>query len=402
MNKNKSIISKFGFIFAFSLPFGNAQMNIISDNGRPEILPQMMTGGESYKGVIDIGNKQYIKHTVESFASDLPIGLALPSIVPSNWIVDISDELKIYNVSWDKKGNWDDIIVEISKSHNLVVSFDWNKYELSIKPNDAEMLFFDNSDVHVADISLEVDATKGITKSPKDIVAKEFDDNIEVSKVKIDSNIVVTETDQDIADSLIACKGHDCSMQKVDIEKLVLDTDWEDKIQNTNVSEPITDIDYDAKDIEVEIARLEMEREQEILKNAKERDAKLRMDYDKATILHGDGSFEDFVNNGGILDSLDLDSEYVFVFKVGKLFDTINDWSGIAGFHVVNDIKNKHHIDYPIGQEIRIKGKYKDVVTLLLNKYKNAKIPVNHMYYSGGGANTLHIFESKFKSSYVK
>ncbi|ELP5898550.1 hypothetical protein QTV49_000424 [Vibrio vulnificus] len=380
-----------------------AHLNIITDSGRTEELKQVSVGGEVYKQVVDIGEKKFINHPVDSFASDLPIGLALPSIVPNDWEVDISDELSGYSVSWDKTGNWDDVIVEISKRHNLVVVFNWNRNIIQMKSNDAEMLELDYDDLPLS---------------------KEQKSNTEVKNVEgkyeFATKPIVHEQDKSVTDSLVVCTSHadgGCSDRKVDIEKLVLDTDWlilgegslNKSVQQSSVDELFAQTIDRANNLSVEtssskpedVANIEKERELADLTLAIERDKKLRSEYKSSYVLHGDGSYEDFVNGGGSISEVDPDKEYVYVFKRGKLFDSINKWAELNGFYVENEIFDNQRVDYPNNQEIRIKGKFKDVTTLLLNKYKKAEVPVNHKYYTGGGANTLHIFESKFESMYV-
>ncbi|MBU2896064.1 hypothetical protein [Vibrio hepatarius] len=380
-----------------------AHLNIITDNGRPEELKQVSVDGEVYKQVVDIGEKKYINHPVDSFASDLPIGLALPSIVPSDWEVDISDKLSEYSVSWDKTGNWDDVIVEVSKGHNLVVVFDWNRNIIQMKSNDAEMLELDFDDL-------------SITKAQESGKAEKNSEG----KYEFATKPIVHEEDKSVTDSLVVCTSQadgGCSDRKVDIEKLVLDTDWLDSVegslnkvveQSSKNESLVQAIDNDnSPTVEAnsskpeDVANIEKERELADLKLAMERDKKLRAEYKSSYVLHGEGSYEDFVNGGGSIEEADPDKEYVYVFKRGKLFDSINKWAELNGFYVENEIFDKQRVDYPNNQEIRIKGKFKDVTTLLLNKYKKAEVPVNHKYYAGGGANTLHIFESKFESMYV-
>ncbi|MCM0149239.1 hypothetical protein [Photobacterium galatheae] len=385
-----------------------AHLNIISDSGRPEELKQVVLDGEVYKRVVDIGDKKFIHHPVDSFASDLPIGLALPSIVPSDWVIDISDELSEFSVSWDKTGNWDDVIVEISKRHNLVVVFDWNRNVIQMKLNDAEMLDLNLDQLDVAE-----------SPSAEVPVARK---NAE-GKYEFSMKPVVHEEDKSVTDSLVVCAEatmDGCTTQKIDIEKLALDTQWlesESKAFEGNEEIDKTKVDKVAsptgKEVESassdlsgtnqpeDIAQIEKEREMADLKLAIERDKKLRAEYQSSYILHGDGSYEDFVNGGGFVEEADPDTEYVYVFKRGKLFDTIKKWAEFNDFYVENEIFENKRIDYPNSQEIRIKGKFKDVTTLLLNKYRKAEVPVNHKYYTGGGANTLYIFESKYESMYV-
>lgn len=402
--KSNTLSKAIAIIFSGVPVAALAHLNIITDSGRTEELKQVTAGGEVYKQVVDIGEKKYINHPVDSFASDLPIGLALPSIVPSDWEVEISDELSEYSVSWDKTGNWDDVIVEISKRHNLVVVFDWNRSIIQMKSNDAEMLDLNFND-------LELDSTQVSGNAEKS----------DEGKYEFATKPIVHEEDMSVTDSLVVCAEQttsNCSNRKVDIEKLVLDTEWLDLETGTDVvdnekvaidknnfqgSKP-DDRLFNDKIISSkpeDVASIEKERELADLKLAMERDKKLRAEYKSSYILHGDGSYEDFVNGGGYVEVADPNKEYVYVFKRGKLFDSVNKWSELNGFYVENEIFDNQRVDYPNNQEIRIKGKYKDVTTLLLNKYKRAEVPINHKYYAGGGANTLHIFESKFESMYV-
>ncbi|MCY9866133.1 hypothetical protein OTK49_26710 [Vibrio coralliirubri] len=379
-----------------------ASLTIVTDSGRAEELKQVVSSDDVYKQVVDIGQKKFINHPVESFASDLPLGVVLPSIIPSDWTVDISDELSEFPVTWEKTGNWDDVIVEISKRHNLVVMFDWNRNALEMKVNDAEMLKLDSSKLTIA-------KTESINNGSDTAIAQIPQDPLFITTP------VVADEDMSVADSVTFCSESsqgECSSQKVDIEKLVLDTDWLDDgeaIEHIDAeldAAYLVDSEIDSDSIEDsakldEIARLETEQELSDLETAMERDHQLRAAYNSSYILHGDGSYEDFVNSGGQIDDADPDTEYVYVFKRGKLFDTITKWSELNGYYVENDIFAAKKIDYPNSQDIKIKGKYRDVVTLLLNKYRNAEAPVNHKYYIGGGSYTLHIFESKYESLYL-
>ena len=385
-----------------------ATLTIVTDSGRTEELKQVVSSDEVYKQVVDIGEKKFINHPVESFASDLPLGVVLPSIIPSDWTADISDELSEFPVTWEKTGNWDDVIVEISKRHDLVVMFDWNRNALEMRINDAEMLNLDTAEFKVTETKndpTEVSSTEKVVHEPTFVTTP-----------------VVADEDMTVTDSVTFCSESndgECSSQKVDIEKLVLDTDWiEHDSQEVSTSEVMDNADTTSSDEAVndpmmaldpeedgekldQIARMETEQELSDLQKAMERDRELRAAYRSSYILHGDGSYEDFVNNGGLIENADPDTEYVYVFKRGKLFDTINKWSELNGYYVENDIFTGKKIDYPNSQDIKIKGKYRDVVTLLLNKYRHAEAPVNHKYYVGGGSHTLHIFESKYESLYL-
>ena len=206
-----------------------ASLVIVTDSGRDEVIPQTIINEEMYKQVVNIGNKKFVNHPVDSFATDLPLGVVLPTILPLGWVSDISDDLSLFPVTWSKTGNWDDVLVEISKQHDLVVMFDWNRNIVKIKENDAELL-------KIKDVSIvSFDVTEN------DITDKTIEPVFE-------TNTVVAEKDKEITDSLVVCtenEGAACSSLKVDIEKLVLDTEWldnpslskENKIDSNLISE---------------------------------------------------------------------------------------------------------------------------------------------------------------------
>lgn len=395
MCTTKKLINKSLALIVTGVPMAAfAHLNIISAEGRTEVLKPLSVDDGVYKQVVDVGNKKFINHPVKSFANDLPLGLALPSIIPSGWVIDITDKLSEFPVSWEKTGNWDDVIVEISKRHDLVVAFDWDRHILKIKINDAEMLeFIDNP----------VEAKQIISNSGQTSPCES----------KIDQSNSLSGDVQTVTDSLVNCgeaNSLGCSSPKVDIEKLVLDTEWladegNDEIDSNSslVGEELLPEEA-LNEHEVnpsEISALEEQEQLDSLEDAIKRDKKMKADYRSSVILHGDGSYEDFVNGGGKVEHADPDTQYVYVFKRGKLFDTVNKWAELNGFYVENEIFDQKRVDYPNSQDIKIKGTFKDVTTLLLNKYRKAEVPVNHKYFVGGGSSTLHIFESKYESLYV-
>ena len=395
MCSKRKVMNRSLALVVSSVPFAAfAHLNIVTAEGRVEELKPVSLDNDVYKQVVDLGDKKFINHPVKSFANDLPLGLALPSIIPSDWVIDVSDELSSFPVSWEKTGNWDDVIVEISKRHDLVVVFDWNRHVLKMKANDAEML----------DISGDVDFAEPAETEPCNKPEPKL-----APVVELDTEV------QSITDGLVKCSDNpndDCSSPKVDIEKLALDTNWIAETEATPSEEPlpVEKVEIDSSKITNggnigtnpdEVSQHELEQEEQLLDEAMARDKQLKADFRKSIILHGDGSFEDFVNGGGLVTHADPDTEYVYVFKRGKLFETINKWAELNGFHVENEIFAAKKVDYPNAQDIKIKGRFKDVVTLLLNKYRKADVPVNHRYFIGGGSSTLHIFESKYESLYV-
>lgn len=406
MCSKNNIIHKSLTLVVTSVPMAAfAHLNIVTSEGRVEEINPLSMDATIYKQVVDVGNKKFINHPVKSFANDLPLGLALPSIVPRDWVIDISDKLSGFPVSWEKVGNWDDVIVEISKRHNLVVVFDWNRHILQMKTNDAEMLdlFHTKSDTKVV---RSVD-------QPYNPMVPDKNKNAPDSANQPIKPSVSFDGVQSVTNSLVKCSdspNDDCTSPKVDIEKLVLDTDWLDNETHHLTDEPVLNTSTTIKNApnafsnHVTPDEVPIQEELEDLKTLKlaiEKDKKMKADYRSAHVLHGDGSYEDFVNGGGAILNADPEVSYVYVFKRGKLFSTINKWAELNGFHVENDIFTDKKVDYPNAQDIKIKGTFKDVVTLLLNKYRKAEVPVNHRYYIGGGSSTLHIFESKFESLYV-
>jgi hypothetical protein len=395
MCSKRKVMNRSLALVVSSVPFAAfAHLNIVTAEGRVEQLKPVSLDNDVYKQVVDLGNKKFINHPVKSFANDLPLGLALPSIIPSDWVIDVSDELSNFPVSWEKTGNWDDVVVEISKRHNLVVLFDWNRHVLKMKANDAEML-----DIHEDIDFVKPMATEQYNKPEPKLAPV----------VRLDAEV------QSITDGLVKCSDNssdDCSSPKVDIEKLALDTNWISETGATTSEEalPIEKVEIKSSKIAnsvnvgtnpEQVSMHELHQEERLLDEAMVRDKQLKSDFRKSIVLHGDGSFEDFVNGGGLVTQADPDTEYVYVFKRGKLFETINKWAELNDFHVENDIFATKKVDYPNAQDIKIKGKFKDVVTLLLNKYRKADVPVNHRYFIGGGSSTLHIFESKYESLYV-
>ena len=417
LNKTKTALALatvFGIIYTIPV---NAELLIHTGNPDSSI-DQGLIGIGSH--VTNLGTPFYLKKNVVGFGKDIPLSLAMDSLKPPKWsVVYNSDVPSDQPVTWAHSGNWNDVLADIAKNNNLVSVIDWNAHnirlmEMTPSPSDGDKTAM--ASVLSADDSPFAKTTTKTTTIVKQakietVVSTEVGGGTATDKQKVGSaksvkaeskkHTVVSKKMVDsinLVDGLVYEQGDDgCLNRKIDIEKMVMDTNWLDgaaKKTNTDSAKPAVNSKLDPE-------FLEHKKEQEQIAKDKARIAKLREDYNKAYILSGNGSFQDFVNGGGIVTSANNDSHYVYVYKKGTLFNTINLWSEKNGFTVKNDVFDDHHIDYENVTDVKLEGTYKEVITTVLSKYRNAKTPVMFTFYEAGGSKVLHIFESKYRSSYI-
>lgn len=75
---------------------------------------------------------------VSGFGKDMPLGLSLQIIVPSDWKVDLNKAAKDMPVDWMGKSSWPYVLENLAKDHNLLVTVDWEKRVVNVFSKEAE------------------------------------------------------------------------------------------------------------------------------------------------------------------------------------------------------------------------------------------------------------------------
>ncbi|WP_210498576.1 hypothetical protein [Vibrio crassostreae] len=337
-------------------------------NANIQIIPQQSEEVESRfvsTSLKQVDSQEVIKAEFES----IPFGIVVDTIKPPEWTVNYLNESENNIVSWSGESpNWIDVVKFISVNNDII-----------------------------ADINY---AEKSILLS-KESVAQKIPTPVSKPQPKA-------------ADSVIECKDVECSKQVINIEKLALDTSWVDAAPKNVVKivEGMPDMTSPRGVKEVEEAKKvvkntdlsAIERDEESFDKKleaehKRKEARLRREYGATYLLHGNGTFEDFVNGGGALSKGEAnpDESYTYVYKQGTLFSSIEKWAELNGYTIKNDVKDKFGKDYGNISTVYLKGDFYAVTTRLLDKYRNAEYPINHKFYKKG--KVLHIFSGKYNSS---
>lgn len=347
MKLQKTTLSKtIALFFACSLAMPSlAALNIVPENSF------------SKQGEAETQTFKELKNINADF-ENIPLSIVADSIVPDGWSVTYSGDEGDLEVSWS--GNdapWYDIFKFILEDNNLQSEIDFHAHRIDVKGI---------KKVNTTTIS-----------SADDFTQKQMSND---AKAKVDS--------------VIDCNDDKCENKVINIEKLVLDTSWIDAVPVQDEVVKPEEKDIATKTIE-QVAQNEDEFEQELLKKQQLKEQAMKTDYKKSFILHGDGSFESFVNNGGYIreNNADPEKSYTYIYKKGSLFTTINAWAAANGYTVKNEILEAKK-DYPNIADAYLQGNFYDVTTTLLDKYKNAKVPVNHRYFEK--SKTLYIFSNKY------
>ncbi|ELP6119051.1 TPA: hypothetical protein I7730_20410 [Vibrio vulnificus] len=363
---SKSILAK--FILASLCGYSTAsiaQSVIVTDAPRGYVRVDPINYALS-ANLTNRGEPKYIKKQIDLVVADLPLSLIMDNLIPNGWSVQYGEGVAMKSVSIGGDGNWDEVLQSIVDENGLMGSVDWNSNSIFLQNNDVSETP-EIANVGIEDFKVESNLSN------------------ESAKVAVMEQSDIGEA-QKIADSLVG-------NEKVDIEKLVFEVDWLEPKDTVDLQKPIS--------LEPKVADKEIDKAIQL--KAEHRNRTLQSEYKRAYILPGEGSFEEFANAGGSIGSGEAnnDEEYIYVYRQGKLFKTIDEWAKANGFIVKNEIADKN-IDYTNIANYKIKGQFKEVTTMLLDKYKNARVPVNHTFMIHGDTKVLHIFESKFESLYVK
>ena len=314
-------------------------------------------------------------HSID--VDELPLVFVIDNIADSNWSISYSDGIENTPITWKgEHTSWLSLVKFIAIDHDIK-----------------------------ADIDLE---SKRITISAPSVS--------QVDSEK-DTNKPVTNTDsQDVADGVMTCMAIGCERQAIDIEKLAIDNSWftpmptnearadsvsvdprveklidgEADLENYQDAESIANIDIDELEQKERLNDLTRETEQ------RAREAKMRSDFTKATVLHGRGTYEEWMNGGGLIPhgTVDPEKKYTYLLKKGSMFDNVENWARQNGYHVDNVIKDKLRRDFQIRSDVYIYGSFYEVTTNLLKRYRKADFPVNHTFFTKG--KTLRIFSDKY------
>lgn len=344
MKLRKTTLSKtIAVLFACSLSLPSmAALNIVPENNFGK---QSETENQPFKELKNI-NADFEK---------IPLSIVADTIVPDGWSVSYSSDEGDMEVSWSgDDAPWYDIFKFISEDNNLKSEIDFHTHRIVVK--------------------------KANWNSGAKVEPSSFSEITSDAKAKVDS--------------VLDCNDKECESKIVNIEKLVLDTSWVDAVtEHEEITAPVT---KEETTLSIEdVAKNENAFEEKLLKEQQEKEKMYKNDYKKSFILHEDGSFESFVNNGGYIgqNRADPEKSYTYIYKKGSLFTTINAWAEANGFTVKNEILDSKK-DYQNISDAYLQGNFYDVTTTLLDKYKNAKIPVNHRYFEK--SKTLYIFSNKY------
>lgn len=356
-----------------------AEVVIISDSQPAANKPQLE------QHVIPSGPKE-LNHIID--VNDLPFSYAIDSIKDSDWSVSYKDGADKVPVTWKgEHKSWVSLVKFISIDHDLSADIDHAAKRISI-------------------------ARSGNIAAPEQSL-KAPHRNAQTKPQQVEKQVAVDV--QNTADDVITCMGIGCTRPTISIEKLAIDNSWfshseaEEKVAVVQKKhdikklvhgeaelseEPSVDLDktLDTAKFDSEEAAQDLARE---LKH-KEREAKARSDFARSIIFHGKGTYEEFLNGGGRIEigTADPETKYTFLLTKGSLFENVQKWAELNGYHVKNDIRDNLRKDYQIHSNVYLYGSFYDVTTNLLERYRNADYPVNHKFYKKG--KMLHIFSDKY------
>lgn len=356
-----------------------AEVVIISDNQPAANKPQLE------QHVIPSGPKE-LNHIID--VNDLPFSYAIDSIKDSDWSVSYKDGADKVPVTWKgEHKSWVSLVKFISIDHDLSADIDHAAKRISITKS---------GNISAPEQSLKA-LTKNKYKKPQQVE----------QQVAIDV--------KNTADDVITCMGIGCTRPTISIEKLAIDNSWfshetpEETVAPVAkkhdikklvhgvedlADEPTTELDstLDTAKFDSEEAAQDLAREMK----HKERELEARKDFARSIIFHGKGTYEEFLNGGGRVEigAANPETKYTYLLTKGSLFENVQRWAELNGYHVKNDIKDLLRKDYQIHSNVYLYGSFYDVTTNLLERYRNADYPVNHKFYKKG--KMLHIFSDKY------
>ncbi|CAH7378218.1 conserved hypothetical protein [Vibrio chagasii] len=334
-----------------STAFGaSASMVIVTDADRFIASQTDISTGISHNF---LAPRELAASIVTASFKEMPLLVVLSNVVPNDYELDLMGNLGSLEVTWSGSDKWDSILRELSSEHNLLV-------HVSTDPNKISIAKIGDNVESVTDLS-------GLPDNSRPV-------------------------------NVVDCDSSECVSGKVDIEKLVLDTSWtavEVEKSTPFIFEEAEESDHLSHE-ELELSRLEKEAAAQSEQSEQLRLS--RIDYEDSYVKHGKGSFEEFVNGGGLQSlqdgTLNPDEAYTYVYKQGTLFTSIEKWAEANGYTIKNDILSNHKRDYPNYTDVNLHGDFYSVTTALLNKYLGAEVPINHRFYTKG--KVLHIFVGKY------
>ncbi len=348
----------------------NAEVVIISDSqaaaNKPNLTEVVVTSETT-------PNEELHRIDVE----ELPLVFVVDNIANDAWNISYANGSENTPITWKgQHKSWVSLVKFIAIDHDIEAEIDFDEKRIAISNPNA--------------------------------------DGEEIERIKKE---YVTNTDsQDVADGVMTCMAIGCERHAIDIEKLAIDNSWFAEKADSEDSDDVTGIDArvtklvdgaadleqnkdDKKTASINMESLaEKEREADRLREQahRQREAQMREDFADAIVLHGRGSYEEWMNGGGKIPmgKADPDTKYTYLLKKGSMFANVERWAEANGFVVDNIIKDKYKKDFSIKSDVYIYGNYYEVTTNLLKRYRGAKFPVNHKFYKQG--KTLRIFSEKY------
>lgn len=333
---------------------------------------------------------------VEVQFTEMPLAIVVDALKPKDWNAVYLNSTDNQSVSWGgNTDNWYDAIKFVGVANGLNIEIDFDKKTLNVSKA-VEVTKSKAANTATSDSSSQFQPNNGNPVIP--CVEQEQESTVAQSK----------------ADEVLECKDENCTDKVVNIEKLVFDTTWtseptavdtkvkDESLSNKDIAKRHSDTDKTVSVNDNTISKLENEESNfdlELEKKHKDMELQFKSDYNKSYILHGNGTFEDFINGGGLIETAQADNNqsYTYVYKQGTLFTSIEKWAELNGYVVKNDILDIVNKDYPNISTVYLKGDFFEVTSALLNKYKNAEYPVNHRFYKKG--KVLHIFSGKYNTN---
>lgn len=345
-----------------------AAMKIVSSGDRVD-LSLSKKKIDNVADAPSLNKKDIVDNKITGGVTNFPLGLAVDTITPKGWTSNVGRDVELKEISWTGDAQWDDILDYLSETYNLSVNVDWDSKSILVDSDGAELTEGELGEVEHGRLN-------------NLIVCSEDGKKFEVSSL-------IDPAKGGLNHRMGLKSIGNCGEGKIDIEKLVMDTDWNLQESVDKENKRLADAEKEDKELDKRI-----EEEQANL------DRKNQVLYNKSYIVHGDGSYEDFLNGGGFIDvnQANPKSEYTYVYKKGRLFDTIDKWAEANGYTVKNDISDYMEQDFINHSDVSVKGDMYGVLDKVLGKYSKSDVPVNHAVYENG--KIIHIFAGKYKSGY--
>lgn len=172
---------------AYTLP-ASAALNIYSNSvEQAEIVKNQGNYDFSQTGL-----SSEEANVVKGFGKDMPLGLSLQIIIPTDWKINLNEAATPMLVNWMGKNTWPYVLEELAKDNKLSIDINWNTRVVNVFSKEAEekMIASKKQEIKVAEAKREElrkeaeVAAKKAEEVRKEVVEEQKRAKVEQEKLK--------------------------------------------------------------------------------------------------------------------------------------------------------------------------------------------------------------------------